>query len=182
MRDMKPQFKGNLGMFLVCAELSKRNLIAMPTSRNTKGYDIVVLNPETNAAVGVQVKCSDRKEFPILSSHWKDYREKIKEKITSPFVFVDISDPDKPNYFIVSDEDLKSLLQSSIERYVSGLGQKRGLSWEEMLETERASKRKADLWVVRLSDIEAYKSRWEHITNRLQRPGSLGTVVTSESG
>ena len=44
------QFKGNLGMFLVCAELSKHNLIAMPTSRNTKGYDIVVLNPRTNRA------------------------------------------------------------------------------------------------------------------------------------
>ena len=182
MGDIKPQFKGNLGMFLVCAELSKRNLITMPTSRNTKGYDIVVLNPETNAAVGIQVKCTDRREFPILNSHWKDYKEKIKEKITSPFVFVDISDPDKPNYFIVSEEDLKSLLQSLIERYISDYGQKHGLSWGKMLEMERAGKRKPDLWVVRLSDIEVYKDRWETITNRLQRPGSLGTVVTSEKG
>jgi hypothetical protein len=42
-----------------------------------------------------------------------------------------------------------------------------------MLEMERASKRKADLWVVRLSDIEAYKSRWEIITNRLQITGEF---------
>jgi len=179
---IKPQFKGNLGMFPVCAELSKRNLITMPTSRNTKGYDIVVLNPETNAAVGIQVKCSDRKEFPILNSHWKDYKEKIKEKITSPFVFVDISDPEKPNYFIVSEEDLKSFLQSSIDGYVSGYGQKHGLTQEDMLEMEKASKRKPDLWVVRLTDIEVYKSKWETITNRLHTPGSLGKVATTESG
>jgi hypothetical protein len=129
--NIKSQFKGNLGMFLLCAELSKRNLIAMPTSRNTKGYDIVVLDPETNAAIGIQVKCSDAREFPILNSHWRDYREKIEEKITSPFVFVDISDSDKPNYFVVGEEDLKGLLQSSIETYVRDYGQKHGLGWEK---------------------------------------------------
>jgi len=45
---IEKEFKGNVGLFLVCAEFSKRNLIAMPTSRNTKGYDVVVLNPKTN--------------------------------------------------------------------------------------------------------------------------------------
>jgi len=171
MSDTKPQFKGNLGMFLVCAELSKRNLIAMPTSRNTKGYDIVVLNPETNAAVGIQVKCTDRKEFPILSSHWRDYEEKIEEKIVSDFVFVDISDSDKPNYFIVTDKELKALLKSSIKKYVSDYGDKHDLSWERMLEKEKTEKRKPDLWVIRLKDIEAYKNRWETITDRLQNLG-----------
>lgn len=98
MSDIKPQFKGNLGMFLVCAELSKLNLIAMPTSRNTKGHDIVVLNPQTNKAVGLQVKCTDRKDFPVLTSNWSDYEEKIEEKIMADFVFVDISELDNDTF------------------------------------------------------------------------------------
>ena len=171
MSDTKPQFKGNVGMFLVCAELSKRNLIAMPTSRNTKGYDIVVLNPETNAAVGIQVKCTDRKEFPILSSHWRDYEEKTEEKIVSDFVFVDISDSDKPNYFIVTDKELKALLKSLIKKHVSDYGEEHELSWEKMLEKEKTEKRKPDLWVIKLNYIEAYENRWETITDRLQNLG-----------
>ena len=102
--EIKKEFKGNVGLFLVCAELSKLNLIVMPTSRNTKGYDIVVLNPCTNKSVGLQVKCSDRKEFPIFSSHWKNYKEKIDEKILSPFVFVDISEINNPRYYILTRE------------------------------------------------------------------------------
>ena len=86
-----PQFKGNLGLFLVCAELSKRNLIAMPTARNTKGYDIVVLNPKTKKAVPIQVKCTDKRDFPILNTHWRDYEDRIEDSILCDFVFVDIS-------------------------------------------------------------------------------------------
>ena len=154
-------------MFLVCAEISKRNLIAMPTSRNTKGYDIVVLNPETNKALGIQVKCTDRKEFPILSSHWKDCDQEIETKILSDFVFVDISDPDKPNYFIVSEREIKDVLKSMIKGYSHKYQQKHGLTWEQMLEREEREKRRPNLWVVKLSDIKGYQGKWETITNRL---------------
>jgi len=169
MSVTKPQFKGNLGMFLVCAELSKRNLIAMPTSRNTKGYDIVVLNPETNGALGIQVKCTDKKEFPILTSHWKDYDQKIENTILSDFVFVDMSDPDKPNYFILSKEEMKYILQSIIKGYLHKYQEKHNLTWEQMLEKEERAKRKPDLWIVRKSDVEGYQDKWDTITNRLQR-------------
>lgn len=167
---IESQFKGNIGMFLVCAELSKRNLIAMPTSRNTKGYDIVVLDPKTNVAVGIQVKCTDRKEFPVLSTYWRDYEEKITEKIVSDFVFVDISDLDKPNYFIVADTELKDLLKSSIKKYASDYEGRHSLSWESMLDKEMTEKLKPNLWVVSLKHIEAYKDRWETITNTLRTP------------
>lgn len=117
MSKTEPRFKGNVGIFLVCAELSKNNLIAMPTSRNTKGYDIVVLKPETNKSVGLQVKCTDKKDFPVMSSHWKDYKKKI-EGILCDFVFVDISDSNKPRYFVLSDVEIKNLLKSKTENYL----------------------------------------------------------------
>lgn len=171
MSDIKPQFKGNIGIFLTCAELSKRNLIAMPTSRNTKGYDVMVMNPETNKAVGIQVKCTDKRDFPILSSYWRDYDEKIEEKIMSNCIFVDISDLSKPNYFIVAHEELKNLLKSLFQKYARDFGKRHGLSWQDILAREKSEKRKPNLWAIKLSDIAAYKDRWETITNKL---GSLG--------
>jgi hypothetical protein len=74
MSNIGREFKGNLGLYLVCVELSKLNLITMPTTRNTKGYDIMVMNPATNKATGVQVKCTDKKDFPVIASHWSDYK------------------------------------------------------------------------------------------------------------
>ena len=59
---LKKEYKGNVGLFLVCLEISKKNLIALPTSRNTRGLDLIVLHPDTNKAVGLKVKCSDQKK------------------------------------------------------------------------------------------------------------------------
>jgi hypothetical protein len=50
-----------------------------------------------------------------------------------------------------------------------------------MLEMEKANKRKPDLWVLRLSDIEVYESSWGTIMSGLQRSGGLG-MVSRESG
>jgi len=166
--EIKKEFKGNVGLFLVCAELSKRNLIAMPTSRNTKGYDIIVLNPATNKSIGVQVKCSDKKEFPIFSSHWKNYNDKINEKIMSPFVFVDISNIDDPRYYILTEEEMKDLAKEKIEGYIKIYQKKHKKTFEEMLKMEESTKRNANLWVLKLSDVEKYKNKWRSIINLLQ--------------
>jgi len=157
---IKKEFKGNVGLFLVCAELSKRNLIAMPTSRNTKGYDVIVLNPDTNKSIGIQVKCSDKKEFPIINSHWKDYEEKIDERIICPFVFVDISDINNPRYYILMKDEVKNLIKETIERYIEEYQNKHKMTFREMLEMEERTKRRADLWVLKLSNIEKYKDNW----------------------
>ena len=115
---IKKEFKGNVGLYLVCAELSKRNLIALPTSRNTKGYDVITLNPSTNKSIGLQVKCSDRREFPIFSSQWKNYEDKLNEKIISPFIFVDISNIDHPRYYILTEKEMKNFMKNTFNDYV----------------------------------------------------------------
>jgi len=164
--EIKRQLKGNLGMFLVCAKLSELNLIAMPTIRNTQGYDIIALNPESNGAVGIQVKTTNQpqKGFLVLSTHWRSYQAMVEEKIVAPFVFVDISELDKPAYFILSKEDLKRTLKSAIARYVSDYQQRHSLSWEEMLEKEQREKRKPNAWALFLSDIKNYQNNWQAIT------------------
>ena len=161
------QFKGNLGMFLVCAELSKRNLIAMPTSGNLKGYDIIVLNPRTKKALPLQVKCGGKKGFPLLNSHWKDYEQTIENKILSDFVFVDISDLGNPRYFIVSEKEMKDIIRSSIILYSQRYQQKKTLTWEQMIEEENNKKRNPHVWAIDLKSIKEYENKWDTITNNL---------------
>ncbi len=168
MSEIKREFKGNLGLFLVCVELSKLNLIAMPTTRNTKGYDIMVMNPDTNKAVGVQVKCTDKGDFPIVSSHWSDYESVFNDKILSDFVFVDILEMDKPNYFILSDNELKEVLTLSVKKYSEKYCAKNQLTWEGALEKERVGNRKPNLWTLKLNQIEQYRNKWRTIIDRLQ--------------
>ena len=168
---IKSTFKGNIGMFLVCVEFSKRNFIALPTSRNTKGYDVIVLNPETNKSIGVQVKCTDTpqryKGWPIMNTHWKDYKEKIEEKILCDFIFVDISNIDKPQYFIVSKEDIKDILINTINGYLDKYKEKHKLTYEEMIEKEKKEHRRPNLWALNINHIEEYKDKWNIIINRL---------------
>lgn len=40
------QLIGNIGLYYVCYELSKRGWNALPTSRNTRGIDIVIYSQD----------------------------------------------------------------------------------------------------------------------------------------
>lgn len=153
------QYKGNVGMFLVAAKLSQMNLIALTTSRNTKGYDIVALDPATNRGKGIQVKCSDKKEFPIMQSFLKDYEQEVQRKIVTDFVFVDISDPDNARFFIVPMTDMKTLVRKNIENWTYGTRHRKPL--EEMKKTEE----KKQQWVLDLEEIEEYENKWDTFKN-----------------
>ncbi len=47
---------GSAGVHFVCAELCMHGLIALPTIRNTKGMDVVVLTQDGTFVANVQVK------------------------------------------------------------------------------------------------------------------------------
>jgi len=52
---------GIAGVHYVVAELSRRGLIALPTTRNTAGYDIIVTTPDGEKHANIQVKTSQDK-------------------------------------------------------------------------------------------------------------------------
>ena len=142
-------------MYLVAAKLSQMNLIALTTSRNTRGYDIVVLNPSTNRGKGIQVKCSNRGEFPVMQSFLKDYLEEIQKKILSDFVFVDISNPEKPRFFVVPLEEMRKVIKTSIEEWIYHSTHRKSI--EEMKRTEK----KKQQWTLDLGDIIRYEGKWK---------------------
>jgi hypothetical protein len=52
----KQQFTGMVGLYLVAAELSRRNFILSPTSRSAEAADLLVTDPMCKHTYAVQVK------------------------------------------------------------------------------------------------------------------------------
>ena len=58
---------GIAGVHYVTSELSRRGLVALPTTRNTAAYDIVVVTPDVTKHANIQVKASSKRVtfFPM---------------------------------------------------------------------------------------------------------------------
>jgi hypothetical protein len=166
--EVRREIKGNIGLFLTCVEVSKMNLIALPTSRNTKGLDLIVLQPDTNKSIGVQVKCSDKKQYPVFSSFWYNYEEVMSKKIISPFIFVDISVIEKPEYFILSKKQITEMLQKKIENYIDDYTKRKNVSLADIHAKEKSKKKNTDNWVVSHDEIKMYHKNWEAITDLIK--------------
>jgi hypothetical protein len=60
---------GNIGLFFVCYKLSLFGWNVMPTSRNTKGVDIMIFNQNAEQKFSIQVKTlSKRNPVPLGTS------------------------------------------------------------------------------------------------------------------
>lgn len=135
-------------------------MIALITSRNTKGYDIVVFNPETNKGKGIQVKCTDRKDFPVASTFLKGMDEELHKKIVCDFVFVDISS-DCPKFFILSREEVCKKITESIGRWLVGAKHRKSI---EQLEQSN----KMIPHTIELTEIMEFEGKWDKILSDLQ--------------
>ncbi len=63
------QLVGNIGLFYVCYELSKKGWNCLPTTRNAKGVDLVIYSQNAKRTHTVQVKALSRKNpVPFGSS------------------------------------------------------------------------------------------------------------------
>lgn len=63
------QIVGNVGLYYVCYELSKRGWNVLPTSRNTKGVDVVIYNQEGTRTHTIRVKAlSGKNPVPFGSN------------------------------------------------------------------------------------------------------------------
>jgi len=83
-RVIPPGLVGIAGVHYVAAELSRRGLIALPTIRNTAGYDIIVATPDGRKHANIQVKTSQN---PI--SFWPtSTSDKIRAKANDYYVLL----------------------------------------------------------------------------------------------
>ncbi|MDD9823052.1 MAG: hypothetical protein OXU98_09260 [Gammaproteobacteria bacterium] len=56
--QLPTQVVGNIGLFYTCYELSRRGLNVVPTSRNTRGVDLIVGSEDFSQQSSVQIKTS----------------------------------------------------------------------------------------------------------------------------
>ena len=62
------QIVGNIGLYYVCYELSKRGWNVLPTSRNTRGVDIIIYSQKAQRKYTIQVKSLSKKDPVPLGS------------------------------------------------------------------------------------------------------------------
>ncbi len=71
------QVVGNVGLFYVCYQLSKRGWNVMPTARNARGIDILIYSQDATRTHTLQVKAlSKRNPVPLggkLDGHFGDF-------------------------------------------------------------------------------------------------------------
>jgi len=160
---VEKKFKGNVGIFLAAAKLSELNLIALTTSRNTEGYDIVVLNPKTNRGIGIQVKCTDKKDFPICATYIKNFEEELKQKIVCDYVLVDISNK-PPRFFIIPKDDLINIMANLIKKWTAKFYTQQERQWR--------NEKKKQLWTINISKLEEelkkYEDNWNSVLKEIE--------------
>jgi len=74
--SMNSQIVGNVGLYFVCYELSKRSWNVMPTARNAKGVDIIAYNIEASRYIGVQVKSLSKKNPVPLGNSFRTGKDR----------------------------------------------------------------------------------------------------------
>jgi hypothetical protein len=102
------QLVGNVGLFYICYELSKRGWNVLPTSRNAKGVDIVIYNQSATSMHTIQIKSlSGRDPVPL----GKDLSNLIAEYlIVCRKVF-----NEKPEIFIAKINEIKNYIHERIK-------------------------------------------------------------------
>jgi len=86
-----------LGVYLVAAELSRLGFIVSPTSRSSKGADLLVTDQACSRAFSVQVKTNSKKAgFWLLNANTKDIASR-----SHIYVFVNLLGANRPECYVV---------------------------------------------------------------------------------
>ena len=169
---------GQIGEFLVCAELGRRGLIATPFSGNVPAFDILVADDKCNT-LPIQVKASRGDNWPSDARTWLaielDPVTKVQinrgtQKLENPnliYVHVTIASPHegRDQFFILTKMQLQAV---AIKHYSTWMDT---ISWKRPRNSESYDCRYA------IKDLEQYRDNWKLITDKLQpsevahRPG-----------
>ncbi len=154
---------GQYGVFHVASLLCWMGYNAVPTSRNTKAVDLIVQNPRTDKAIGVQVKTMRQqhkkepsKDFYAVVNTIPAEMDKTKDRFTNPFVFVYIPIGGKPvpQCFVVPKEDVFKLCKEQWAKYVSESRHRDSI--------DRIAKRLQPLSIT-IGQLEPNENKWDRL-------------------
>ncbi len=90
---------GVAGTYYVVAELSRKNIIALITARNTKGFDMIASNFELGRSVFIEVKTDGSEQ-----GFWAIGTPVVKNDFY--YVLVSIIGKNPPKFYIVPSENI----------------------------------------------------------------------------
>lgn len=147
---------GNSGEYFVAAELERRGFtVAVPMS-NTKDFDILAINRETNRQVALQVKTNRGKgKYWLLN---KNSEELKGDNIY--YVLLCLNELEQPEYYIVESELIADNMQKGYQQWLQEEGKK-----EKRHET---TMRKFAFDVLGVNNVLGlksydYKDKWEKL-------------------
>ena len=109
---------GNAGEYYVCAELCRRNILALITPKNNPLFDIVAFDPEGKRSVQIQVKT-----MSISNKQGWKLGVNMAEKHNNPKLFVVLVNmhDEKPNdYYIYKYDDFAERVSEIYKEYILG--------------------------------------------------------------
>jgi len=100
MEKLPPQIVGNIGLYYTCFRLSERGWNVLPTTRNTRGIDIICFGKGGRNTRSIQVKTLSRQTVPL---------GRDLDKIMGDFwVIVTSLATGKPRTYILTPEEVRA--------------------------------------------------------------------------
>ncbi|MEM1958830.1 MAG: hypothetical protein QW181_04490 [Candidatus Nitrosocaldus sp.] len=97
-KEIPNQLVGNIGLFYICYELSKRYWNCLPTTRNARGVDLVIYDQDAKNHFTIQIKAL-RKRNPVPFGN-------KRPQLIADFVIIVRNVFDKPEVFIMKSEEV----------------------------------------------------------------------------
>ena len=172
--------KGAIGEHLVAAKLLEQGLdvfMANMSINNSKAYDILAVVPDNLTTHFIQVKFNSTKYFNagMTIEQCLDY-DYLSQRIVGPWVFVDGSQTDRYDFYILSKQEVIDLLYQSHEWYWNDYTRTKEISpdgpacfklkWLKGENEDETKNHKAFL-----NPISDSKDRWDKITSGNKKDG-----------
>jgi hypothetical protein len=101
------QLVGNVGLYYVCNELSKRRWNVLPTSRNAKGIDVVIYSQDAKRTHTLQVKALSKKSPAPIGS-------KLDNLIAEFLIVCREVFSEKPEVFVMRIDKIRKKIHEGI--------------------------------------------------------------------
>lgn len=108
-KDKPPnQLVGNVGLYYICYELSKRGWNVLPTSRNARGIDLVIYNQSASYKLTIQIKAlSNKSPVPFGSN--------LDNLIADYIIICRKIFEERPEIFIAKAEEVRPRIHQGIK-------------------------------------------------------------------
>ncbi len=110
---------GITGVYYTAAKLSHMGYIALVTTRNTRAYDLLVFKQGERKILPIQVKTRSSGGFRVVGiDDIKTINKELREKITCPFVLVDLK-KENPEFYILARNQMRELVKKDWNFWVN---------------------------------------------------------------